>query len=103
MSGVVVCKKHEQQYGVLACRHVWDAVQVGTREAVKYSRVSVDFTGDGSGKLNFVVCDVCIQQFSIVSGQGLSAEEAEKPGRFPETGPICSECLFEYENADAVQ
>ena len=94
--GLVQCKKHGYHSGPMCCEHTLDAIY-GRGPRVKYENVKFDVSGDGKEILQHLICEDCIEKYSL-NGNGYVEEKVwESEQLFPWVCPVCNECLKEYE------
>ncbi len=94
--GRVICKTHGASGGPLCCDHVLAAVyKNGPR--VQYHKVTYDASGDGSCVLSHLLCTGCLERYGLESTKEVTDDVWGDRTRFPNTCPVCEECLAEYE------
>jgi len=108
--GAVHCDIHGRQIGgPLCCEHLRDASSGGATsdgvapdpEAV--TRLTLDFTGDGSIMWETVLCHVCAIRFGRVDGEVVSDVESVADNSNPTEGkalpwiaPSCGPCVVRW-------
>jgi hypothetical protein len=94
--GVVVCRSHGKQAGVLCCEHIEDAAAGAPQAPVDPDAivpVTVDLVDDRSVMVDVILCAPCATASHRAAGEVLAGAAFEDEAALPWVGLVCPRCL----------
>jgi hypothetical protein len=78
--GGVACRKHGDQFGQVACKHVVLAVYGVSRLSGEPVEFTVDYLDDGRWLATWSACEDCARALGALAGGVISGSKTERPG-----------------------